>query len=201
MTEPEPTAPTEGDLAKRRVPCLIAYLHPFRMIEADTLCPWDATVEQVNRRSWDYAALHEMAGGIDVGLPTPYHLVLSRDGALALPPIDILRSDQAAVAFFNHCLAGLLIGGIYCEAITPDGLDVGSIIDWRYVRSHKSGHAAPNRFHEQIRYAQASAIEAIMLYRPRTVSMAALASAMKVGLDILRRIRGCCGLGPSRRRA
>jgi hypothetical protein len=193
MTEPEPTALAEHDLAKRRVPCLIAYLHPFRLIEAEPLQPWEITIEQVNRRSWDYVALHEMAGGIDVGLPSPYHLVLARDGALALPPIDGLHSHQSAVEFFNRCLAALLIGGIYCEAITPDGLDTGSIIDWRYVRSHGSGPAAANRFHQKIRYRQASALEAIALHRPRTVSIAVLKAAMKNGLDVLAQVTAMRG--------
>ncbi|WP_152536401.1 hypothetical protein [Sphingobium sp. C100] len=176
---------TIDDIAKRRVPCLIAYLNPFRMVEAETLTSWDATITQINEHSWDYAALHEMVGGLDVGLVAPYHLVVARDGALALPPIEGLRSDQNAVEFFNRCLAALLIGGIYCEAITPDGLDLGSIIDWKYVRSHRYGFAAPNRFHEQIRYGKASAIEAIALYRPRTVAFDALQSAMATGLEVL----------------
>lgn len=188
MTQHEPTVLAEHELAKRRVSCLIAYLYPFRIIEAPTLSPWNATIEQINLRSWDYTALHEMAGGIDVGLPSPYHLVLARDGALALPPVGNLMSDHAAVDFFNRCLAGLLIGGIYCEAITPDGLDIGSIIDWRYVRSQRYGKAAPNRFHELIRYGQASALEAIALYRPRVISVPALKAAMKIGLDILGRV-------------
>jgi hypothetical protein len=193
MTEPKATTLIENELAKRRVPCLIAYLHPFRMIEADALSPWKITIEQVNRRSWDYAALHEIAGGIDVGLAAPFHLVLARDGALALPPIERLRSQQSAVEFFNRCLAALLIGGIYCEAITPDGLDFGSIIDWRYMRSDRFGQAGPNRFHEQIRYLQANALEAIALYRPRTVSLTILTAAMNTGLDFLGRVNAVRG--------
>lgn len=173
------------DVEKRRVGCLIAYLHPFRMVESDTIKSWSLTIDQVNGRSWDYVALHDMAGGIDVGLPNPYHLVVARDGALALPPIDGLRSHQEAVEFFNQCLAALLIGGVYCEAITPDGLDVGSIIDWRYVRSRRFGQAAPNRFHEQIRFAQASPLEAIALYHARTVPMSVLTAAMDIGLRAL----------------
>jgi len=129
-----------------------------------------------------------MAGGLDVGLPAPYHLVVARDGALALPPIDGLRSDQALVEYFNRCLAALLLGGVYCEAITPDGLDFGSIIDWRYVRSQRTGQAASNRFHEQIRYGAASPLEAIALYQPRTVGLPTLETAMKAGLDVLRRV-------------
>ena len=124
-------------LIRRRVPCMIAYLHPFRVVQADGQPTWNATIDQINHRDWDYAALHEVVGGIDVGLQSPYHLAVGRDGALALPPIDGLRSTQAAVEFFNRCLAGLLLGGVYCEAINPDGLDLGSIIDWTYIRAHR----------------------------------------------------------------
>lgn len=121
----------EEELAKRRVPALITYLSPFRIVEKDdTSEPWSATIEQTNGNCWDYVALHEVIGGVDVGLASPYHMVIARDGALALPPLPELRSDQAVVEYFNRCLAALLLGGIYCEAINLDGLDLGCIIDW-----------------------------------------------------------------------
>ncbi|MFZ0600257.1 MAG: hypothetical protein WAN05_02605 [Roseiarcus sp.] len=172
-------------LIRRRVPCMIAYLHPFRVVQADGQPTWNATIDQINHRDWDYAALHEVVGGIDVGLQSPYHLAVGRDGALALPPIDGLRSTQAAVEFFNRCLAGLLLGGVYCEAINPDGLDLGSIIDWTYIRAHRYGPAAANRFHEHVRYRQANPMEAIALVHPRQVGLAELQAAMKVGLRAL----------------
>jgi len=182
------TNPAGGDdLAKRRVPSLITYLSPFRIVEKDETTPrWTATIEQVNRREWDYVSLHEIVGGLDVGLPAPYHMVVARDGALGLPPLPELRSDQAAVEFFNRCLGALLLGGIYCEAIAPDGLDLGSIIDWKYVRSHRDGASASNRFHKHIRYRNASALESIQLHKPRTTTIAQLDGAMKVGLEALR---------------
>ncbi len=184
MTEKQ-LAADEDALAKRRVPCLIAYLHPFRIIESDTLSEWSASIEQVNTRSWDYIPLHEVAGGIDVGLASPYHMVPARDGALAVPPIEGLRSHQDATDFFNRCLAALLIGGVYCEAITTEGLDFGSIIDWKYIRSSRSGSAAPNRFHGHVRHRQASPMEAIALHEPQTVSISTLTDAMKIGLETL----------------
>jgi hypothetical protein len=172
-------------LRRRRVPCLIAYLHPFRLVQTDSQSPWKATIEQINCRGWDYSALHELVGGIDVGLPSPLHLVVGRDGALALPRIDSLRSTQAAVAFFNRCLAGLLLGGIYCEAISPDGLDLGSIIDWTYIRAHTFGLAAANGFHQRVRYSQAGPMEAIALLQPRQVAPVELRAAMEAGLQML----------------
>ena len=180
---------TEVDLAKRRVPALIAYLSPFRIVEKeDGSEPWSATIEQVNGLSWDYVSLHEVVGGVDVGLKSPYHMVIARDGALALPPLPELRSDQAAVEYFNRCLAALLLGGIYCEAINLDGLDLGCIIDWKYVRSQRYGASATNRFHKHIRYRNASALESINLHKPRSVTFSALDSAMKTGLATLKRL-------------
>jgi hypothetical protein len=182
------TADPKDEIAKRRASCIIAYLDPFRIVESEGVEPWKVTIDEVNRQTWDYVKLHEIVGGLDVGLDAPYHLVVCRDSALALPPVDRLRVDQAAVEFFNRCLAGLLMGGVYCEAISVDSLDVGSIIDWKYVRSHKAGQASPNRFHEQIRYRQASSLEAIKLMDPRTVQFSDLAAAMKSGLAVLNRI-------------
>jgi hypothetical protein len=175
-------------LAKRRVPCLITYLVPFRIVENDTLEPWKTSIEEVNGQNWDYVKLHEIVGGIDVGLKPPYHLVVSRDGALALPPIEGLRADHSSIEFFNRCLAALLIGGVYCEAVSSDGLDLGFILDWKYARSHRTGHAAPNRFHEQIRYRKASAFDAISLLDPPIVQLSDLVAAMKTGLAFLDRI-------------
>lgn len=180
---------TKEDLAKRRVPALMTYLSPFRIVEKDAdVEPWSATIEEVNGSSWDYVALHEVVGGVDVGLARPYHMVVARDGALALPPLPELRSDQAAVEYFNRCLAGLLLGGLYCEAINLDGLDLGQIIDWKYLRSVRSGASAPNRFHEHIRHQTASALESIELYKPRSVKLSAVGTAMKTGLAALKRL-------------
>lgn len=175
----------EDLLRRRRVPCLIAYLHPFRVVDAESEPAWDATIQQINTHSWDYVALHKLVGGIDVGLEKPYHLVIGRDGALALPPLNELLTPQTAVETFNRYLAALLLGGVYCEAITPDGLDLGSIIDWTYIRSQRPGLAAPNRFHEHVRRSQASPLEVIALSNPRRTTVAALDDAIRAGLRML----------------
>ncbi len=180
---------TEEDLAKRRVPAIITYLSPFRVIEKeDCSAPWSASIDQVNKGTWDYVALHEVVGGIDVGLTSPYHMLIARDGALALPPLPELRTDYVAVEYFNRYLAALLLGGVYCEAINLDGLELGSIIDWKYVRSHGDGASATNRFHKHIRYQSASPLESISLYRPRSIKFDILSSAMKIGLQSLERL-------------
>ena len=139
----------------------------------------------MNACGWDYVKLHEVAGDIDVGLASPYHMLVGRDGALALPPIPELRSDQRVVEFFNRCLAALLLGGVYVEAVTLDHLEFGSVIDWKYIRVHTPGRAAANRFHFLARRRMAPPIEAIALLQPRSVCFGQLRSAMADGLAAL----------------
>jgi hypothetical protein len=179
----------EMEIRKRRAPCLVTYLTPFRFIESNLLAPWKVDLNQINSRNWDYVALHEMAGGIDVGLKPPYHLVVSRDGALALPAVDALASLEGAVDYFNKCLSAILLGGVYCEAISPDSIDAGSIIDWKYIRVFGSGKAAANIFHQHIRSRQSAPLEAIALLEPRAISLRSLDEAMKYGLTVLDRIK------------
>ncbi len=185
MTNRANQDPEVEELAKRRVPCMVAYLQPFRLVNGPDSTPWHVTIDEVNGGSWDYVALHELVGGIDVGLEPPYHMVVCRDGAVGLPTLPHLRSDQQAVEFFNRCLSALLIGGVYCEAIALDGLDFGSIIDWKYLRVHGHGSAAANRFHNLVRLKRASALEAISLMKPREVGANDLTSAMALGRDVL----------------
>ena len=162
----EHDSPEENALKERRVPCLVAFLHPFRIIDAAESPNWSVSIDQINTGSWDYVALHEIVGGIDVGLESPYHMVVCRDGGLALPPVLNLRGNQAAVEFFNRCLASILLGGIYCEAITLDGLDFGFVLDRKYVRVTTCSAAAANRFHFLIRGQHPSALDAIALEEP-----------------------------------
>jgi len=177
-------APIDDDaLAKRRVPCMVAFLHPFRLVNGPTSPTWDLKVEDVNRREWDYVELHRLVGGIDVGMTPPYHMVVTRDGAMGLPPLSDLRGDQEAVEFFNRSFAALLLGGVYCEAIGLDGLDFGSILDWAFLRIDTN--AAANRFNHLVRLKKASACEAISLVEPRSVSMGELTAAMRSGRVLL----------------
>lgn len=181
-------AEADHELARRRVHCLVCFLSPFRIVEKADEEKWQATIEQINKGTWDYVALHEMVGGIDVGLPAPYHLVIARDGALGLPPIEELFSIPAAVEFFNRFLAALLLGGVYCEAISADSLETGSIIDWAYIRSSGRGLAASNAFHFHVRHRQAPPLEAIALLNPQTISVPTLQDAARLGLESLKQL-------------
>lgn len=172
-----------GELHRRRVPCMIAFLRPFRIVDGPESPPWQPTIEQINGCSWDYVELHRMVAQLDVGLPPPYNLVVARDGALALPALPQLRQGIDAAEFFNQQFAALLLGGIYCEAIAHDALDFGSIIDWSFIRVNTSAPA--NRFYQLARLQRASPVEAIRLQEERRLSTSDLDRAMQAGRAVM----------------
>jgi len=166
------------------------YLQPFRIVADDGDQSWNVTIEQVNRGIWDYVKLHEIVGGIDVGLESPYHMIVCFDGGLALPPIPELRSVPRAVEFFNRCLGALLLGGIYCEAVTLDHVETGRILDWKYLRASGLGNSLASQFHATIRMRMAPPIHAIELLSPRRIPFARLETAAKDGFSVLSIVPG-----------
>ena len=175
-------------LAKRRVPCMAAFISPFRIVNAADSVPWEPTIEDVNKRRWDYAELHRLVGGVDVGLPAPYHMVVARDGAVGLPVMPPTKDIYSATEQFNRCFAALLVGGVYCEAINPDGLEFGFVLDWKYLRLQLGSQAAPDVFHRQVRLQMAPPSEAASLVGPRAIEMAAIEAAMRAGRSVLERV-------------
>ena len=182
------TQNSEEEIAKRRFPGIAVYLSPFRIVEDQKFEPWKVSMEEVNFLKWDYAELHRIVGGIEVGLREPFYLIVCRDGALYLPWIEELRADSKAVEFFNHCLSGLMLGGIYCEAVNSDNLDRASTLDWKYVRTIGPGASLSNTFHFAIRYQYANPFQASQLLNPRTVQFQDLKAAMGLGLEVLGKI-------------
>lgn len=164
---------------------MVTFLQPFRLVEGALSKPWTATIDQVNRATWDYVELHRVVGGLDVGLPPPFHMVVVRDGALALPALPEERTPTRAVGLFNRSLAALLLGGTYCTAIGLDGLEFGSLIDWKFLRVHTPGTQGPNGFQIRARLRYAGALEAVELEQPRSISFEALSQSMKDGLALL----------------
>lgn len=179
---------SEAELIKRRVPCIVAYVSPFRIINTPEALTWQPTVDEINSRSWDYVALHEVIGGVDVGLEPPYHVAVSRDGAIALPPLPQFRALDAAVEFINRFFAALLLGGIYCESVGQDGIDFGFVLDWKYMRVMRTATAQANEFHRMIRMRQASPLQAIHLLSPRSIDLREMTAAFRTGREILDKV-------------
>jgi hypothetical protein len=167
---------------------MAAFISPFRLVSVASSKPWTPTIEDVNKGQWDYVELHRLVGGVDVGLPPPYHMVVARDGAVGLPVLPPIRDIHSATEQFNRCFAALLVGGVYSEAVNPDGLEFGSVIDWTYLRIHPRSQSAPNVFHSLVRMRMAPPIQAIRLVNPRAIAMTSIEAAMRTGRSVLERI-------------
>jgi hypothetical protein len=174
-----------ASLQQRKVPCVVTFLNPFRIVLNEEHPAWECSIEQINSSAWDYVDLHKTVGAIDVGFQPPYHMLVGRDGALALPPIPEIHGNQTTAEFFNKCLSAILIGGVYCEAIDPDKIEQGLIIDWKYIKANGMSTAQPNRLHSLLRGQSASAIEAIVLESPKQIEFSSLLKAYEDGNKVL----------------
>jgi hypothetical protein len=184
-TDSNATAAPAAEMMPRRVSALITYLRPFRIVEKTSEKTWNASLDQINSGTWDYIKLHEVVGGIDVGLASPYHMLIGFDGALALPPLPKLRPISVAVEFFNRCLAAILIGGVYCEAADLDHVEVGSVFDWKYIRAYGQGRSFDNQFHHAARMKGVAPLHAINLLGPRSITLSVLRNAAKKGFSVV----------------
>ncbi|TPW34423.1 hypothetical protein [Oecophyllibacter saccharovorans] len=187
---------TSSDLNEQSeayVSCFIIYLHPFRLIETEDDPVKETTYNQVKNQSWNAKDLTKVIGALEVNIEAKVstQLFVARDGGLALPRLEQLSNTQAVVGKFNLCLAGALLGGIYCQAITPDSLEAGAIKYYasskqKYMSGEWQAPAAANIFHRQIRFGLASPIEAGALRAPpRVTNFFELKQAIQVGLQIL----------------
>jgi hypothetical protein len=74
-------------------------------------------------------------------------MVVARDGAVGLPVLPPTRDIYSATEQFSRCFAALLVGGVYCEAVNPDGFEFGSIIDCRRPIGRSPERVPPARPH------------------------------------------------------
>src|SRR5712692_1190973 len=135
---------------KDSVPIVTANFQPLRFVVRDETDQWAPTLEQINVRDYDYVKLHRMSTYFDVGI-APYSLGVCFDGTLVLPALPQYRDRTSALAAFNQTLTELLIGGIYCEAVTPDDIGYGSLSLTAYARIHGGGTGPSASFHQAAR--------------------------------------------------
>jgi hypothetical protein len=127
---------------KDSVPVITANFNPLRFVVRSDKDIWEPTLEQINGRSYDYVKLHRLSTYFDAGI-APYSLGVCFDGTLVLPAIARFRDRNSALAQFNRTLSELLLGGVYCEAVSPDDVGYGSTSFTAYTKIH--GGQEPRR--------------------------------------------------------
>jgi len=163
-----------------QTPIVAANFSPFRLVLRDQEADWNADLELINDRSYDYVKLHRASTFIDVGI-APWSLVVGYDGTLAIPAKPELREPDVAIHIFNSFLCDLLLGGLYCEAVSPDELRIGTISSDSYMRMHSGAQGPIAQFHESIKTKIAGPLDTIRLLEPPKVRVRELTACFHKG--------------------
>ncbi|MGH9429777.1 MAG: hypothetical protein ACRD2L_26120, partial [Terriglobia bacterium] len=169
------------------VPIITANFGPLRFVLRDEVDQWAPTLEQINGRDYDYVKLHRMSTYFDVGI-APYSLGVCFDGTLVLPALPQYQDRTHALARFNQTLTELLIGGVYCEAVTPDDVGYGSLSFTAYAKIHGGGSGPSASFHRAARSKHIGTLDVISLLKPETVTTKELHESLASGRNLLERL-------------
>ena len=168
------------------VPIISANFSPLRFIhrEGDK---WEPTLEQINGRSYDYVKLHRLSTFVDVGI-APLSMGICFDGTLVLPALPQFRDPSNALEQFNRLLTEMLVGGLYCEAVTPDDIGYGSMTFTAYARIHGGGPGPSACFHRAARTKHIGTLDVISLLQPEAISTRTFQESIDTGRLLLKEL-------------
>jgi len=171
----------ESDQSKEHehVPVITANFAPFRLVlrEEDV---WNPSIEQINRRTYDYVKLHRMSLFIDIGI-LPLSLGLRFDGTLVLPATNELANPESALSHFNRFLCDMLLGGVYCEAVSPVDVRLGSLSHSAYCKTIGGNRGRESGFHDAICTTAAGSLDAVQLLKPEIIHVDEVRKASDLG--------------------
>lgn len=169
------------------VPIITANFQPLRFVTRGDEDVWAPTLEQINKRDYDYVKLHRLSTYVDVGI-APFSLGICFDGTLVLPAIQQYQDRTVALTLLNKTLTELLVGGLYCEAVVPDDLGYGSLSFTSYARISGGGVGPAASFHKAARTKHIGTLDVISLLKPETVTVERLTSSLISGRTLLAKL-------------
>lgn len=169
------------------VPIVTGNFQPFRLILRDESDLWSPTIEQINANEYDYVKLHRLSTSFDVGI-APFSLGVCFDGTLFLPAIGENRDRASVLSTFNKTLTELLIGGLYCEAVTPDDIGYGSLSSTTYVKSLGGAIGPSAAFHFAAKTKYIGLLDVINLFEPETVTVKTMKECLSAGRELLSKL-------------
>lgn len=171
----------------QKVPIVVANFAPLRFVLRNKKDTCNPSIEQINSRTYDYVKLHRLSTFFDVGI-RPFSLGVCFDGTLVLPSLPKFQEREKAMALFNRTLAELLIGGVYCETASPDDISYGSMTFTSYTKIRGGGTGPAASFHFAARTKIISALDAINLFEPETITVDELTKALGVGRALIQKL-------------
>lgn len=172
---------------KDAIPIITGNFKPLRFVLRSKTDLWEPTLEQINKRDYDYVKLHRMSTYFDVGI-APYSLGVCFDGTLVLPALPEFHERSRALVLFNATLTELLLGGIYCEAVTPDDIGYGILSFEAYTRIHGGGSGPSISFHRAARQKHIGTLDVIRLLNPESITVEELQESLEAGRKLVNKL-------------
>jgi len=154
---------------ENHTPIVLGHCNPFRIVVRREN-EWNASLDDINNKTYDYVKLSRLSGYIDIGI-APLSLGIAFDGSLVLPALKEYSNKDNASQIFNETLGTLLLGGIYSEAVTPENISHGSLFHEGYSKIHGGGNGQIARFHSAIRQKLVGVLDVIRLLNPQEINI------------------------------
>lgn len=168
-------------------PVILGVHNPFRLVLRSGEDTWKPTIEEINGRSYDYVKLHRVSTFIDSGHAS-FPIAVCFDGTLALPLVEKFHKPEKALSEFNHALCAALVGGVYCEAMSPDDLCAGMMTLNAYSKFVGPSRGSLSMTHQALRLKVGGPFDSIKLLNPEIVGHLEFSNAVSSGRDKLKTI-------------
>lgn len=168
-------------------PVTLGVYNPFRLVLRSDEDTWNPTIEEINKRTYDYVKLHRVSTFIDIGHEF-FSIAVCFDGTLALPLVEEYNKPEKALSVFNYALCAALVGGVYCEAMSPDDLCAGTMTISSYSKFIGPSRGTLAMTHQALRLKVGGPFDSIKLFNPETVGHLEFSNAVNSGRDKLKSI-------------
>ena len=107
--------------------------------------------------------------------------VVCFDGALAIPRVKPLGTEDSVLNHFNHILCALLLGGVLCEAVDRRDIVWGELHEVSTHLAVNPGESLNSHIHCQLRMRMASSFDTIRLSTPHNVAVSTFSYRVPTG--------------------
>lgn len=177
--------------AKIEVPVWVAATSPFTLILLDDGDELNATLEQINRNTYDRLKLCRTSAVVDPGIPAMSGIgaIVSYSTAFLFPRMRGV-DKQDVVEAINRIFFQLMFGGIQFDAVSPDDIGFGHLYETGYFIVG-GGASGPNfRFLVALQHQDASTFDTVQLIEPRAFTKKQLADAIVAGQEAATKLAG-----------
>jgi hypothetical protein len=164
------------------VPVITGNFAPYRLVMRDS-DSWSPSFDEVVGNQYDFGRLFRVSTGVDIGI-RPLSMLVCFDGTLAIP-MSVGTDPDKCLQLFNKTLSEALMGGLYCEAMSPDDLCFGEASYHAYCRHNSTSRGPQSSKSLAFRTRTASPFDILGLWRPEVVSVDSFHQSIWKGRDRL----------------